>query len=350
MQRTAFHDRPDNALPLINKPSVQVSVIVNYYEKQSTLIPVIERLLNQSMMLCTPDEMEIIVVDDGGEGGEVRSLLPNRVTYIWQRKMQYGIARAKNTGAKLANGRYLVFLDADILVAPTYVDAVLRAFDSVGRAGGAVRLHLGLSLQGRARPADRIRGVGDPGGLTGRFYQLAGGNMAIAKSVFLETPGFDEDLIYGGVEDLPVRISHQPAASHVDPVRSRHGLVARAAPAVAGARGRPHQLGGREDQVPGVLRSLHSPGLAMRHFTKVSVLVPTRRRSRYLQKLLTSFAATVGDAENAELVFRCDSDDPESISAFVRHRTGVSSARAGTGTKASLSSSTRWPPSPPATS
>jgi hypothetical protein len=37
---------------------------------------------------------------------------------------------------------------------------------------------------------------------TRRFYQVAGGNLAIDKSLFVESGGFDEDLIYGGVEDL----------------------------------------------------------------------------------------------------------------------------------------------------
>jgi hypothetical protein len=69
----------------------------------------------------------------------------------------------------------------------------------------------------------------------------------------------------------------------------------------------------------------------MTPFTKVSVLVPTRRRIGYLRKLLTSFAATVADAEQAELVFRCDSDDPESIECLRQtpHRFLVGPRREG---------------------
>jgi hypothetical protein len=48
-------------------------------------------------------------------------------------------------------------------------------------------------------------------------------------------------------------------------------------------------------------------------FQSISVLVPTRRRPEALSRLLASFAATVGDSSQAELIFRCDSDDPESI-------------------------------------
>lgn len=48
-------------------------------------------------------------------------------------------------------------------------------------------------------------------------------------------------------------------------------------------------------------------------FRKVSVLVPTRNRLERLDRFIKSYQATVGDNETAELVFRCDSDDLESV-------------------------------------
>jgi hypothetical protein len=53
-------------------------------------------------------------------------------------------------------------------------------------------------------------------------------------------------------------------------------------------------------------------------FRKVSVLVPTRRRLSSLAKLLTSFDATVCEPAHAQLIFRCDSDDPDTIEVL-RH-------------------------------
>jgi hypothetical protein len=48
-------------------------------------------------------------------------------------------------------------------------------------------------------------------------------------------------------------------------------------------------------------------------FSKVSVLVPTRRRPKYLRNFLESYEKTVGGSDKAELVFRCDNDDIESV-------------------------------------
>jgi hypothetical protein len=48
-------------------------------------------------------------------------------------------------------------------------------------------------------------------------------------------------------------------------------------------------------------------------FKKISVLVPSRRRLPSLQKMIDSFGRTVTNPEQAELVFRCDNDDPKTI-------------------------------------
>ena len=48
-------------------------------------------------------------------------------------------------------------------------------------------------------------------------------------------------------------------------------------------------------------------------FKKVSVMIPTRGRIGYLEQLLESFDKTVVDKDKAELVFRADQDDLETI-------------------------------------
>jgi glycosyltransferase involved in cell wall biosynthesis len=223
----------------VNNPAIVVSVIVNYYDRESTIYPVVERLLGQSLSLCESEQVEVIVVDDGSERAELHRTLPDPVIYLWQRKRRYGISRAKNTGAKIANGRYLVFLDADVLVAPDYIDAVLGAFEQWDRR----TVHCGYiaDYHGPGAPDPRTEfGVWEnPGVATGRFLQLAGGNMAIAKDLFLETSGFDEDLIYGGVEDLlfgyqlgqlprtSIRFDRQMLANHLPhPPSPAHANVA----------------------------------------------------------------------------------------------------------------------------
>lgn len=48
-------------------------------------------------------------------------------------------------------------------------------------------------------------------------------------------------------------------------------------------------------------------------YQKISVLVATRKRIAFLMRMLESFAATVENQEEVEMLFRCDSDDHETI-------------------------------------
>jgi glycosyltransferase involved in cell wall biosynthesis len=228
-------------LARVNRPGVLVSVVVNHFERELTIYRVVERVMNQQLSECSAGDIEVVVVDDGSEHGTLAERLPDSVTYVWQRRDRYGIARAKNLGAKIANGKYIVFLDADILVAETYLDAVVQAFHQWDQRV----VHCGYiwDYHGPDTPDPRTEfGVWEnPGIPTGRFFQIAGGNLAIARSLFVESGGFDEDLVFGGVEDLlfgyqlcnlprtAVRfdqrmtawhLPHPPSAAHADPAAS----------------------------------------------------------------------------------------------------------------------------------
>lgn len=225
----------------VNNDNIKISIIFNYYSKESTIYTVLDRLYNQSLSLCSFEEIEIIIVDDGTEGERLCKKLPNNIIYLWQRKFGYGICRAKNTGAKIANGKYLVFLDPDIFVNETYIDAVLRGFHKYGDRIVQCGYIWDYHFKGCPDPRTEFGVWENPDCLTSRFYQIAGGNMAISESLFMETKGFDEDLIYGGVEDLLFgyhisllprtsiyfnreleswHIPHPPSLAHANPQKS----------------------------------------------------------------------------------------------------------------------------------
>jgi glycosyltransferase involved in cell wall biosynthesis len=225
----------------INNDGIQVSVILNYYAKESTVFSALEKLQNQSLSLCAPEAIEIIIVDDGTPGEPLSEKLPNYINYVWQRKFGYGLCRAKNSGAKLANGRYLVFLDADLMVDDKYIDASLRGFQTYGDRVVQCGYIWDYHFVGCPDPRTEFGVWENSECVTGRFYQIAGGNLAISRSLFFETNGFDEELIYGGVEDLLFgyhlsllpssgiyfnkamavwHIPHPPSLAHAEPAKS----------------------------------------------------------------------------------------------------------------------------------
>ena len=225
----------------VNNNKIKISIIINYFSKESTVLNSLASIQKQTLNLCSPEEIEIIIVDDGTVGENILEKLPNNIIYLWQRKFGYGISKAKNTGAKIANGKYLVFLDPDLHICPTYIDALLRGFakygDRIVQCGYIWDYH----FVGCPDPRTEFGVWENPDCLTCRFYQVAGGNMAISNRLFRETEGFDEDLIYGGVEDLLFgyhfrqlygsavyfnrvmeswHIPHPPSLAHADPGQS----------------------------------------------------------------------------------------------------------------------------------
>ena len=207
MLQTISND-PDDLLspfPHVIRSGVEVSFIYNYYRKEKTILRSVDSILKQSLSMCGRKEIEIVLVDDGSDEQHVQKVrqdLPPEVIYLWQRDCGYGICRAKNTGAKIANGRYLVFLDPDIVLSEDFVDSLLRGFHHYGQRVLLSSYIQGYYFAGSADPRDEFGVWENPNRVTSRFSQLASTCFAIPRSLFMESGGFDEDIIHGGVEDL----------------------------------------------------------------------------------------------------------------------------------------------------
>ncbi|MEM4724269.1 MAG: glycosyltransferase family A protein, partial [Candidatus Hadarchaeum sp.] len=81
-----------------------------------------------SVMAQTFADWEAIIVDDGSTDNtrEVAAqFTDSRVRYIYQDNR--GLAAARNTGIRAAQGEYLAFLDADDEWEPTFLEACVAA-------------------------------------------------------------------------------------------------------------------------------------------------------------------------------------------------------------------------------
>ena len=77
-------------------------------------------------------EIEIVIVDDHSADGSIEYLHRykqtnnlNEILKIIDNKFGQGISSARNTGAKISEGKYLIFLDNDVLVEEDFFDKVL---------------------------------------------------------------------------------------------------------------------------------------------------------------------------------------------------------------------------------
>jgi len=126
-------------LPLVGDSIKQnrpiCSIIIPCFNYGKYLGDAVESALNQTL----PD-VEIIIVDDGSSDGETRDIVFSyagapRVKVIFQPNA--GLSEARNTGIRAAEGTYICCLDADDILAGSYVEQCIYELESRKNAGFA---------------------------------------------------------------------------------------------------------------------------------------------------------------------------------------------------------------------
>ncbi len=207
-------------------PPTEVSIIIPSCNGGWILRRAIEALRAQD---ADPARYEVIIVDDGSTDGSTDGLEaegpgpPVRVL----RQRNRGRAAARNRGAAEAQGRVMLFLDADVWAAPGLVSAHLA--HHAGRAN--------LGVQGRS--------ITHPDSLTTMYmracnvmpditvrrreglspYHVITRNFSVDADAFRRVGGFDEGFEGYGWEDIELafrlvrhgvtlRYEHKAAAHH----------------------------------------------------------------------------------------------------------------------------------------
>ena len=91
----------------------EISIIIPIYNAQKTLEKCLESIFNQTFK-----NYEIIAVDDGSTDNSLKILKNYQRQLTIVRQKNQGAAGARNTGAKLARGKFIIFCDADIIMKP----------------------------------------------------------------------------------------------------------------------------------------------------------------------------------------------------------------------------------------
>ena len=95
----------------------KVSVIIPAYNKAQLTVRTVQSVLNQ-----THPHIETIVVDDGSTDHtqQALSVFENRIKYVY--KENGGACSARNLGIRLAEGKYIAFLDCDDIYLPNKIE------------------------------------------------------------------------------------------------------------------------------------------------------------------------------------------------------------------------------------
>lgn len=111
-----------------NMTGPKVSIIVPCFNQAGYLSETLDSVLAQ-----TYKNWECVIVNDGSpdnteEIAIIYTQKDNRIKYVWQENK--GVSSARNLGISVSDGEYILPLDADDIIAPTYIERALNRFCS----------------------------------------------------------------------------------------------------------------------------------------------------------------------------------------------------------------------------
>lgn len=178
----------------------KVSFVIPTYNKATSIGKSIESIQMQDTL-----DWELIIIDDGSTDetfDEVtRYLTDDRISYFYQ--INQGVSVARNTGAGIAKGKYLVFLDSDDIFLPNFFKELKFAgFDGYDLIFWQVK-----------KIVDGIISISKPRDL-GKLYNnvtatFLAGSVCYKKSLFQKAGGFDPNILFGENYELGLRICQE---------------------------------------------------------------------------------------------------------------------------------------------
>lgn len=186
------------------------SIVLPTYNRRARLGSVLDALARQTV---APDAFEVVVVNDGSADDTAAFLDAYRAKFRLRpiHQANSGPATARNTGIMAAEGKYVVFLDDDVVPVETFLAAHLRAHQSddmlvvLGplsslpyyRQPWVAWEQAKLELQYQAM----LRGDWQP-----TFRQFWTGNASVLREHLLAVGGFDVGFLRGEDIELGYRL------------------------------------------------------------------------------------------------------------------------------------------------
>ena len=102
-----------------------ISVIIPTFNRAKLLLEAVHSVLDQKDI---PEDVEIIVVDDGSTDNTREALVTLAGKIAYTRHEHSGVSKARNLGISRSNGEWIAFLDSDDLWLPDKLHAQMKFF------------------------------------------------------------------------------------------------------------------------------------------------------------------------------------------------------------------------------
>ena len=99
----------------------EVTIVIPVYNSEKYIGRCIDSILNQTFQ-----DFELLIINDGSKDNsqevveEYKSRYPNKITLINQENK--GVSKTRNEAIKIANGKYIMFIDNDDYIDNNYIE------------------------------------------------------------------------------------------------------------------------------------------------------------------------------------------------------------------------------------
>ena len=199
-----------------------VSIIIPTYSRPTTIVRTLKSALAQ-----TYESIEVIVVDDNGEGSANQNatqaqlgdfIKNNKIKYLIN-KQNSGACASRNNGCRKSMGEYLCFLDDDDVMESTIIEKLVHKYNaSIYRNLGIV--YSWIDVIGLENEQLSVHCSNNTGFIYNEIhykYDLPGnsGSWLIRRNIFELVGGFDEALPSFQDYDLALRITKNHPVDYV---------------------------------------------------------------------------------------------------------------------------------------
>lgn len=109
-----------------------ISIIIPIYNQAEKLNRCLKSVFNQTLK-----DFEVIVVSDGSTDNLLSVIRPWKTKIRFFQRQNKGAPAARNFGASRANGEWLLFCDADIILEPNMLEEMMTALEKHPEVGYA---------------------------------------------------------------------------------------------------------------------------------------------------------------------------------------------------------------------
>jgi glycosyltransferase involved in cell wall biosynthesis len=164
--------------------NMDYSIIIPAYNEEDYLPHTLTNLI-QSMKAIKNLKGEIIVTDNNSTDRTASIAGEFGARVVFEERRQ--ISRARNTGAKAALGKYLIFVDSDTLISSNLLEKTLCTLASGKYCGGGTIVEFDGNLPFVAKCSLKTWLI-----LSRTFKWACGAYVFCTRDAFMETGGFDE--------------------------------------------------------------------------------------------------------------------------------------------------------------